>query len=155
MVSILLSSESRYPVNRKLIKQTVLDVSNQQKIKSDIEVSILIIGDRKMSELNEKYLKSSGTTDVISFPLETNHYLPLPRSPQGFEALNPYDNRNDKNQNQGFVLPPDDILRLGDIVISYPQAVKQAAENNVLVDEEIGSLVKHGLLHLLGIHHKE
>jgi probable rRNA maturation factor len=47
---------------------------------------------------------------------------------------------------------PDNVLRLGDIVISYPQARKQAREKNILVDEEIDKLVKHGLLSLLGLH---
>lgn len=48
---------------------------------------------------------------------------------------------------------PDNVLRLGDIVVCYPVAVKQAVENNRTVDEEIDFLVDHGCLHLLGIHH--
>lgn len=48
---------------------------------------------------------------------------------------------------------PDNVLRLGDIVISYPQARKQAAENNLTVDEEIDKLIEHGLLSLLGLKH--
>jgi len=129
MVNILLTSESRYPVNRKAVKQAVIDVLDKQRIKSDVEVSILIIGNRKMRELNKKYLGRDETTDVLSF---------------GLTGLNPV---------TGFVNPPDEILRLGDVVVSYPQAVKQAGENNLLVDEEICNLVKHGVLHLLGIHH--
>ena len=50
---------------------------------------------------------------------------------------------------------PDGILRLGDIVVSYPVARRQAGEHNLLVDNEIKILVKHGMLHLLGIHHEE
>lgn len=134
MVNILLNSESRYPVNRKAIKQAVIDVINQQKIKSPVEVSILIIGDRKMRELNKKYMGRNETTDVLSFPLGG-----------GLTSSNPA---------AGFVNPPDNILRLGDVVISFPQAVKQAAENNLLVDTEICNLVKHGVLHLLGINHE-
>lgn len=49
---------------------------------------------------------------------------------------------------------PDNVLRLGDIIISYPQARKQAAENNLMVDQEIDRLVKHGLLNLLGLKHE-
>jgi len=49
---------------------------------------------------------------------------------------------------------PDDWWYLGDVVISYPQALKQAQEHNLLVDEEIDRLVEHGVLHLLGIHHE-
>jgi len=44
---------------------------------------------------------------------------------------------------------------LGDIVVSYPQAVKEATEENKLVDDKIVELVLHGLEHLLGNHHPE
>jgi len=43
---------------------------------------------------------------------------------------------------------------LGDIVICYPQAKRQAMQWNKLLDEEIEFLASHGLLHLLGIHHE-
>jgi probable rRNA maturation factor len=49
---------------------------------------------------------------------------------------------------------PDKVLRLGDIVISYPQARKQAAAANTTVDEEVNKLVEHGVLSLLGLHHE-
>jgi len=185
MVNVLLTSESRYPVNRKAVKQAVAEVLAEQKIKSDIEVSILIIGDRKMTELNKKYLGREGTTDVLSFPLGNDSSHPELVYPDkrrvsgsrnktsliscgseikfGMTSNNkgmPNQARTETNKSArhdiglGFVNPPDEILRLGDIIISYPQAVKQAGENNILVDQEIGNLVKHGVLHLLGIHHE-
>jgi probable rRNA maturation factor len=49
---------------------------------------------------------------------------------------------------------PDDVLRLGDVVVCYPVAVKQAGEENMMVDDKISFLVEHGCLHLLGIHHE-
>lgn len=49
---------------------------------------------------------------------------------------------------------PDDRMRLGDIVVCYPVAVRQAGENNRMVDDEIDFLVSHGCLHLMGIHHE-
>ena len=54
-----------------------------------------------------------------------------------------------------FVPPPDGMIRLGDIVVSYPQAVIEAGEDNVLVLDKIIELVLHGLEHLLGNHHEE
>ena len=42
---------------------------------------------------------------------------------------------------------------LGDVVVSYPQAKRQALEFYKTLDEEIEFLVCHGILHLLGIHH--
>lgn len=46
---------------------------------------------------------------------------------------------------------PDKVIRFGDVVISYPQARKQAQELNLTVDEEIDRLIEHGLLSLLGL----
>jgi probable rRNA maturation factor len=48
---------------------------------------------------------------------------------------------------------PDGVMRLGDIAISFPQAEKQAEEKGISVNEEIEFLIRHGMLHLLGIHH--
>jgi len=42
---------------------------------------------------------------------------------------------------------------LGDIVISYPQAEKQAVDANHTVNKEIQLLIIHGVLHLLGYDH--
>ena len=48
---------------------------------------------------------------------------------------------------------PDGKTHLGDIMISYPTAVKQAAEHNHPVSREITILLIHGILHLLGYDH--
>ncbi len=49
-----------------------------------------------------------------------------------------------------FVSSPDNILRLGDIIISYPQAREEAREEKKMVDDKIDELVIHGIKHLLG-----
>jgi len=48
---------------------------------------------------------------------------------------------------------PSGVLRLGDIVLSYPQVIKESARDDMMVDDKINELVQHGLLHLLGEHH--
>ena len=37
--------------------------------------STVLVSDRRMREFNRRYRKQSGTTDVLSFPLEENGYL--------------------------------------------------------------------------------
>lgn len=106
------------------MRQVVEQFLAEEKIKTEIEVSIAIVGDRKMKDLNKKYRKLEETTPVLTFSQE---------------------------EGKPFVPPPDDILRLGDIVISYPQAVLMAASENELVDQKISELVRHGLANLLGI----
>lgn len=49
--------------------------------------------------------------------------------------------------------PMEDTEMLGDIVISYEKTLSQAREFKVTVDEELGRLLVHGLLHLIGYDH--
>ena len=92
------------------------------------EVSIVITGQEQIEDLNRRYLQADHATDVLSFPL-----------------VSPEDT--------GFVMPPDGKLRLGEIIISYPQAVIQAEEHSHSVKKEIAILLIHGILHLMGHDH--
>ncbi|OGH17111.1 MAG: rRNA maturation RNase YbeY [Candidatus Levybacteria bacterium RIFCSPHIGHO2_02_FULL_37_10] len=126
-IKILIFVESRYKVNRKRINSSVLSLLKEQGVKGPSEISVAVVGDRKMRELNKKYKDQDKTTNVLSFSLS-----------EGDSAI-----------------LPTDILRLGDVVISYPQIIKEASEEEVMVDDKIEELVNHGVLHLLGIHHEE
>jgi len=50
--------------------------------------------------------------------------------------------------------PDDEPGRLGDILISAARAERQAAEHGHSVDDEVKTLILHGLLHLLGLDHE-
>lgn len=130
MIRIRFQSASHYPVNRKRIEKDVIATLNS-RLKGDVEVSILVGGDRQMKALNKKYRQIDDTTDVLSFP----QHDPT-------QAMKP------------FVPPPNGVLYLGDIIISYPQAVNEAAKDDMMVDDKIAQLVLHGLDHLMGIHHE-
>jgi len=45
------------------------------------------------------------------------------------------------------------VLHLGEVIISYPQAVIQAMEHQHSIEREIAILIIHGVLHLLGYEH--
>lgn len=124
-VKILTFVESRYKVNRKKIKQAIHEVLDEKGITSPCEVSLAFVGDRKMKALNKKFRNLDKTTNILSFPLSEGEQTPLPQ----------------------------DVLRLGDIIISYPVLIKEAADEEEMVDDRIDMLVRHGLLHLLGEHH--
>jgi len=131
MVSVLFRTESHYPVSRKKVI-TAVTVALEGKVFRDAEVSVSIIGDRKMQLLNKKYRNLDKTADVLSFPTsDPTQPSPIP-----------------------FVESPDEVLRLGDIVVSYPQARLRAMRENTLVDDMIVFLVLHGLDHLMGKHHE-
>lgn len=131
MISVLFTTESHFPVKKSVVTNAITR-SLEGRVKSDAEVSVTIIGDRRMHELNRTYRAIDATTDVLSFPQSD------PSQPM-----------------KPFVDVPDGVLRLGDIVVSYPQAVKEATEENKMVDDKVVELVLHGLEHLLGNHHPE
>ncbi len=145
MNTICLSVGSRYPVNRKKIREFVRDFLITHAIDNTV-VNISIVGERKIKELNESYLKHEGITDVLSFPQYDKG------SDVDFEStLEPTPKKNDAGP---FVSPPTTEQVLGDIVVCFPEVVRQAMKKGKMVDDHICFLVEHGLLHLLGHHHE-
>lgn len=95
---------------------------------SPVELDVAVVGDREMRRLNLAHRGQDETTDVLAFALREGP--------------------------EGFVAPPDGVLHLGQVVVSYPQAERQAREAGQAVAAEIRLLVVHGVLHLLGYDHE-
>lgn len=55
----------------------------------------------------------------------------------------------------GHLDPDTGHIYLGDVVISFPTANKQALEAGLSLQDEFSLLVVHGVLHLLGFDHDE
>lgn len=125
-ITVLLFVESRYKVNKKRIKTELTQFLAEQGLRGQTEVSVAIVGDRKMRSLSKKYKNEDKTTNVLSFPI---------------------------NEGESGVLPTD-VLRLGDVVVSYPQIIKEASRDDMLVDDKVMELLKHGTAHLMGTHHE-
>lgn len=137
MINIVVSSDPRYPVNKFAIQSTILEIMQSNNIRGNVEIGISVVGDRKMHQFNKKYRGIDSTTNILSFALED-------LSPQNLQHV----------PRVGFVAAPDKVLRLGDILLSYPQVVEDAAIEGVSIDDELRFLVEHGVKHLLGIHHE-
>ena len=88
------------------------------------ELSVALVDDPAIRELNRDWRGKKRATDVLSFSLlegeSTGHRGKL----------------------------------LGDIVISVETAARQAAARHRGLDEEVARLVVHGLLHILGHDHE-
>lgn len=126
MIRVSVTKQSNYAVGAAKIKKKLADFLAKNGIVSDAEVSVAIVGEKKMMGTGNKYLKDHKLHNVLSFtPSETK-----------------------------FIYPPDGIIHLGEIMVCYPVAVKEAGEENVLIDERVYELVEHGALHLMGIHHE-
>lgn len=91
------------------------------------ELGVLVTDDDAVRELNREYAREDEATDVLSFSLR-----------EGEEFVS-----------------PDGVQRLGEVIISYPTAERQAGEAGRAVDEEVAHLLVHGILHLLGYDHAE
>ena len=107
-----------------------------QGASTNTEMGLVITSQERVQELNKKYLERDEPTDVLAF-----HMIPA-TGETGAEA-------------PPFVTPPDGVLHLGEVIISYPQAVIQAEERQHSVGKEIAILIIHGVLHLLGYDHAE
>jgi rRNA maturation RNase YbeY len=105
------------------LAELVLDAAGERQA----ELSIELVGDRRMRRLNRLYRNKDRTTDVLAFSMR--------------EAVAPHVAR----------LTAD---MLGDVVISVPQALRQAIEAGRSADEEFLSLLVHGVLHLCGYDHE-
>lgn len=71
MISVLISAESRYPINRKRIREATGKFIGKVGL-DDVEVSVSIVGSRKIKKLNRDFRQTDKPTNVLSFPLETS-----------------------------------------------------------------------------------
>ena len=149
MVNVLIHTDTRYPVNRKIVRTAVEDTFKKFKIENtDFEVSVAVVGARKMKQLTEKYLNDGGKHQILTFALE--------EEAKSFRILNTSseDMRGDL-PSHGFINPSGEILSLGDIVLCWPQTILEASEDEVMVDDKVYELICHGAEHLLGKDHEE
>ncbi len=90
-------------------------------------VGIVVTNDETVRELNRRFRGLDEATDVLSFGL----------TPAG-----------------DFALPAEEAASLGEVVIAYPTAARQAQEAGRAAETEVAHLLVHGLLHLLGYDHQ-
>jgi probable rRNA maturation factor len=112
-------------IDKKFLEKVSEKTLKIAGIKKKAEISLVIVSSKKIKELNKKYRGIDKITDVLSFG-KTKKF---------------------------FIEPPDKILRLGEIFISYQKAKTQAIQHQQTIKKEIAFLFIHGILHLLGYGH--
>lgn len=90
----------------------------------DAELSILIVDDQQIAQLNHQYLNREGPTNVIAFSMRQGPFLDI--------APN----------------------LLGDVVISADTAQREAQRAGIRMQDRFDQLLIHGTLHLLGYDHE-
>jgi len=130
-IEIFIEEEFR-AVDGGWVKKIVRQVLKAEGVAPLYEVSLVFTDSATVQRLNRDYRGVDEPTDVLAF------YM-LPQ----------------KGADSSFALPPDGVTRLGEVIISYPQAVAQAKEQGHSTERELALLVIHGILHLLGYDHEE
>jgi|SRR5690625_3590755 len=108
-----------------LLKDVLLHTSKKEGVGSHAELSLSIVLNDDIQQLNKQYRNINEPTDVLSFQMD-----------------NPFE----KN--------PDIPIMLGDIIISYDKVVEQAERYNHSFERELLFLAIHGFLHLLRYTHE-
>ena len=123
-----------------VMKAAVAGLDSEQFEGPD-HITVMITGDERIRELNRDFKGEDEITDVLSFNVNAStDATDVDEDEDWPEAGNSEEVNSD---------------RLGDIAISLPQVIKQAAENDKSPERELAMLTIHGVLHLLGYDHAE
>jgi len=133
-INVLVREEFVNLVEPVFLERIAGAVVNYARPAGDYELGVVITGDDEVRRLNRVYRAQDKPTDVLSFAMA------------------------DELEEEGSTeFPPttDGIEHLGEVIISYDTALRQARENDHPVEKEISILLIHGVLHLLGYDHED
>lgn len=113
---------------RMIVRRCCNAVLRTEEFEGSCEVSVTLVNNEQIRELNREYRQKNVPTDVLSFQTSKDG---------NFE-----------------VDPASDRKLLGDVVISLEKAMEQAEKYGHSLQKEISHLTVHGVLHLLGYVHE-
>jgi probable rRNA maturation factor len=127
-INVLIDKELEGKLEPGWLQSIAEQVLTLLVVGNNAELGLFITSEERIKQLNRDYLGRDEPTDVLAFSASEGVGGDLPP----------------------FVPPPDGVLHLGEVIISYPQAVIQAEEYRHSVEREILILIIHGVLHLMG-----
>lgn len=113
----------------QLTEEIISEAAKMEGITGPTEISITFVDDERIREINRDYRGKDTPTDVISFAL------------------------NEAGEEEVQIIDPEGPNVLGDIIISIPRTIEQAQRYEHSFERELGFLLVHGFLHLLGYDH--
>jgi len=131
-IGIHVEEEFRGVVNQGWVRRIAQTVLKAEGVAPPYEMSLVFTDSETVKQLNRDYRGVDEPTDVLAFCMLSQ-----------------------KEADSSFALPPDGVTRLGEVIVSYPQAAEQAREQGHSTERELALLVIHGILHLLGYDHEE
>ena len=127
-MNLLIDNRTDEPLTAELedaIRRAAAEALRYEEFDEDCEISVSIVDNEEIREINRQFRSIDRATDVLSFPMLT--------FAEGEEAE----------------------VVLGDIIISLERAKEQAEEYGHSLKREIAFLTAHSMLHLLGYDHME
>ena len=118
-------------VDKKFLEKVAKQTLKIIKIKGRKEISLAIVGEKRIKMLNKKYRGRDEATDILSFGELENKIR------------------------KKFIMPPDNLEYLGEIIICFAKAKQQAKKFKHSAKKELAILLIHGILHLAGFNHKK
>ena len=132
MINIdFLNNQSEFETSdfEKIINKVAEEVLRVHNITKNVEISVVFTDDNEIKSINNEFRNINASTDVLSFP--QYEYITAGEV-------------SDIN---------DEILVIGDVIISLEHAQMQSVEYNHSINREVGYLAAHSILHLLGYDH--
>lgn len=123
-MSVVVLSRARHPDCRPARLRRDARAILVQLEQGDAELTVALVDDTEIHDLNRRYRGKDRATDVLAFAMR-----------EGLRA-------------------PGDEQTLGDVVISLDTAARQARRRRVPLEREVRTLLIHGVLHLLGYDHE-
>jgi probable rRNA maturation factor len=136
-MSIDIANESGIGVDEVGLVAVARFALDQLRIHPLAELSVLLVDERTMTELHERWMGEPGPTDVLAFPMDELRPPPMGGSRSGEPD------------------PGGDPGLLGDVVLCPQVAAEQAVKAGHSTQDELELLCVHGILHLLGYDHAE
>ena len=133
MEAMIINQQNKIAYTREM-QQVILNVINAVaklvRLPKNTEVSVMVVDNSYIQEPNLIYRQQNRPTDVLSFAM------------------------NELGEEEPDYDFGGEVNILGDIVVSLEQAQVQAEEYGHSLNRELGYLIAHGMLHLLGYDHE-
>ncbi|MEX0868644.1 MAG: rRNA maturation RNase YbeY [Nitriliruptoraceae bacterium] len=125
-MAVLLADEQDVSVDDEALLALARFVLTQRRVPDDMELTVVLVDEPTIAQLNAQHLDGDGPTDVLAFPIDE----------------------------PGEVVGDAPAI-LGDVVLCPAYIRRQAEDNGTTFARELSMLTVHGILHLLGMDHAE
>lgn len=140
-ISIEYETEIQFePDYKKIINDVINAALDYEGFPYESEVNVILTDNDSIHTINKEYRNIDNPTDVLSFPMIEYE------NAGEFDFLDEIDDAFNPETGEAV---------LGDIIISVEKVMEQADKYGHSQDRELGFLVAHSMLHLMGYDHME